>query len=109
MGSQTRGIHAQHLTALLIVGHMRSIANGKTSMPKIDETGRLILRTSERQGIYFIPSLDLAINSDAELKSFGFDLSLPKNIDDKIGDGDMIISVETDGNWSVLYTLPRIR
>ena len=54
----------------------------------------IILRSSEPQGSFSSPSLDI------KNTSFKFELNLPENIGELVGEGELVISVETKGNWS---------
>ena len=88
--------YAKQMRELLSVENMRSIANGQASMPEVDEQGTIILRSSEPQGSFSSQSLDFRNNS------FKYELNLPENLKELVGDGELVISVDTKGNWSFL-------
>ena len=52
------------------------------------------MRSSEPQGSFSSASLDL------KNASFEYELNLPDNIRELVGEGKLVISVETNGNWS---------
>ena len=87
-------MYAQNMTALLSSENMRSIANGQSRMPAVDEQGTTILKSSEPQGSISSSSLDFGNTS------FKYELNFPENIGELVGEGELVISVETKGNWS---------
>ena len=88
--------YARQMIGLLSDENMRSIANGQASMPEVDEQGTIILRSSEPQGSF------RATNQDFRDNSFKYELNLPENIKELVGEGDLTISVEAKGNWSFI-------
>ena len=87
------------MTEMLTVENMKSIANGKASMPEVDEQGMIVLNSSEPQGSFSSPIHEFGKNS------FRYELNLPENIGKLVGSGELVVSVETKGNWS--YFLPK--
>ena len=85
--------HARQMTGMLINGNMRSIADGKASMPEIDKQGLIILRSSELQGSFSLQSYGFR-------STLKYELYIPENVWESVGEGDLVISVETNGNWS---------
>ena len=88
-------IYAKEMTALLSTDHIRSIANGHASMPTVDDDGIIILRSSEPQGSFSLPS-----DSFRACNSLKFELNLPTNFGELVGESELTISVATKGNWS---------
>ena len=86
--------YAEQMTEWLSIKNMRSIANGQASVPEVDDQGIIILRSSEPQGSFSSPSIDF------KDYLFKYELNLPENIGELVGEGDLVISVETKGNWT---------
>ena len=91
--------YAREMSKLLSVENMRSIANGQASMPEVDEQGTIILRSSEPQGSFSSP------RHDFKNVSYIYKLNIPKDIGELVGEGELVISVETKGKW--IYFEPR--
>ena len=87
--------YSKKMTELLSVENMRSIVNGQASMPEVDEQGMILLRSSEPQGSFSSQSLDF------RNRSFKYELNLPENIKELVGEGELVISVDTKGNWII--------
>ena len=99
--------HAQKIRDLLSVENMRSIANGEASMPDFEEEGMITIRTSEPEGSFSSPGFgDHEYKGDpSRSQSLHYVLYLPDNSGEMVGeDGELFISVETEGNWS--FTSP---
>ena len=86
--------YAKQMTEFLSVENMRSIANEQASMPEVDEQGMIILTSSEPQGSFS------SLSNDFEKKRFTYKLKLPENIGEMVGEGKLVISVETKGSWN---------
>ena len=67
---------------------------------RVDEQGMITIRSLEPEGSFFAPSLDVMGNSTGKPSSFKYELNLPENIGELVGEGELVISVETTGNWS---------
>ena len=68
-------------------------------MPEVDENGTIIMRSFEPQGNF---SLD--IQSDYfSTQNCKYELHLPENIVDLLGEGDLVISVENKSEVEVLF------
>ena len=67
--------YVKQIRKFVSVENMRSIVNGKTSLPEINKQDMIILRTSEPEGNFSTPSLGFAGNS------YKFELNLPDNIE----------------------------
>ena len=85
--------------------HMRSIAAGQASMPEVDEEGAITIRSSEPEGSFKTPGFgDFNYSKDFYKgpQSLHIVLDLADNIGNMVGDGSLIISIETEGNWSFI-------
>ena len=97
--------HAQKIRDLLSVENMRSIANGQASLPEIDKEGVISIRSSEPEGSFSSPGFgDPEYKGDfySRPQSLHYVLDLPDNIGEMVGDGELVISVEAEGNWSFI-------
>ena len=102
--------HAEHMTELLSTENMRSIANGQARMPEIDEQGMITIKTYELHGSFQTPGFrDPEYKGDfySRPHSLHYVLNFPDNMKEMLGDGALVISVETNGNWS--FTSPGTR
>ena len=82
--------YARQMTAFLSVDHMKSIVYRQASMPEVDKQGMIILRSSEPQGSFSSPNLNFKYHS------FKFELNFPNNIEELVGEGKLVITVETN-------------
>ena len=84
------------MTELLDLNYKKSIANEQASLPEVDEQGVIILRSSEPQGSFSSPRLE----HRREQVSFRFELNFPEDVGELLGEGEMIINVNSSGTWS---------
>ena len=84
------------MTELLDLNYKRSIANEQASLPEVDDQGVIILRSYEPQGSFSSPRLE----HRREPVSFRFELNFPEDVGGLLGEGEMIINVNSSGNWS---------
>ena len=97
--------HAGQMTELLSPENRRSIANGNADMPKVDKQGLITLSSSEPEGSFSTPGF-----AGSEYKGDFFErpqslhyvLDFPDTIRDIVEEGELVISIETQGNWSFL-------
>ena len=97
--------HAQKIRDPLSVENMRSIANGQASMPEVDKEGVITIRSSEPEGSFSFPAFgDPEYTGDfhSRPQSLHYVLDLPDNIGEMVGEGELVISVETEGSWSFI-------
>ena len=93
---------AKQMADLVSDDHMRSIVNGLAAMPEVGEKGMITLTSSEPEGNIKTPGFadpDYAGNFYSKPQSLNFVLDLPQNIGELVGEGALVISVETEGNW----------
>ena len=95
----------EDVTELLSVENMRSIINGEASLPELDEENMITMRTSEPQGMFRTPGFDDFLYSGNFFdrpRSLHYVLNLPENLAELVGDdGALVISVHSEGNWSI--------
>ena len=87
------------------VENMRSIAVGKGNMAVFDEKGTLTLRSTELEGSFSFPGFqNTGYTGDFYTKpqSFNYEIALPDNVGTIIGDGELVISVQTEKSWSFM-------
>ena len=100
--------YAKQIAGLVNVEHARSIVKGQASLPEIDANGEITIRSSELEGSLSSPCFgDLegtSSNFNSRAQSFHYVLNLPSNIGELVGNGFLVVSVETQGNWT--YILP---
>ena len=95
--------YAKEIIGLLSIENLRSIANGHASMPQVDNKGVVIIQSSEPQGTFRTPGFGDPEYSGSFYQrstSIQYVLDLPDNIGDMVGEGAVVISIETQGNWS---------
>ena len=95
--------HARQMAELLSFENMRSIVNGQTSVPKVDNNGIISIETSELEGSFQTPGFadpDYDGEFYTRAQSLLYVLDLPDKIAEIVGEGVLIVSVETKGNWS---------
>ena len=103
--------HAKEVVERLRVENMRSIANNQTKMIEIDEQGMITMKSSEPQGSFRTPGF-----GDSEYKgefynrtrNLHYILDLV-NIRELIGEGTLVINVQTQGSWSYSWQGPRLQ
>ena len=94
--------HAQKMTDLLSVENIRSIANGRASMPDMDEQGLITIRSSEPEGTFKTPCFgDSDCNKEFHRKPhfFHYVLDLTDDIVVLVGEGALVLSIHTEGNF----------
>ena len=97
--------HARQMEELLTPENMRSILNDQASMPEIDENGMIIIRSSELEGSFETPGFgnpEYNIDFYSRPHSFHYVLDLPDNMGEKVGEGVLVVTVETEGEWSFI-------
>ena len=104
--------HAKDISALLSSDNMRSIMNGQTSLPNIDDDQNTItLQSSEPEGTFQTPGYNDSEfdNEGCEMEffnkhhSFHFMLDFPDNIEEMVGMGSIFVSLQTKGRGSVRF------
>ena len=96
---------AKQIRELLSRENRRSIANGQAGMPEMDGEGKITIKSYELEGNFQTPGFrDAQYKGDfySRHQSLHYVLNFPGNVD-----GVLVISVETDGNWS--FASPGIR
>ena len=92
--------YVRQMTEFLTTDYKKKIANGLASMPEVDKNGTIILRSFEPEG-----SFSLDIPSDFFSKqTLKYELDLPKNIVDLVGEGELVISVENKSEVEISFT-----
>ena len=106
--------YVRGISALLSIENMRSILSGPTSLPDIDyHQNTITLKSSEPEGSFQTPGFDEA-GSSYEVDffnkppSFHFVLDFPDNIEEMVGEGSIIVSLETKGRGSVRFQETRL-
>ena len=97
--------YAKQMTELLSIENIRSIANGQASMPEVDEEGVITIRSSEPEGTFETPGFgDSEYSGDFHKRpqSLHFVLDLADNIRNMVGGGSLVVSFESEGNWSFI-------
>ena len=92
--------HANQMMELLSIENMRSILDEKASLPELDEHNVVTLKFQELGGSYKTPGFgDPEYRGDfySRNHSLHFVLEVPSEI---LQDNNLIISVQTEGNWS---------
>jgi hypothetical protein len=101
--------YAQEMIDLLSVENMMSIAKRQANMPEIDEQGIITIRSSEPEGNFRTPRFgDSDCNEDMR-PHLHYVLNLRDNIDVLVGEGALVISVHTEGNWSFMLQENRLQ
>ena len=100
--------YAKKISEFLSTDNTRSIANKRGSMPSIDKGGMITMRSSELEGSFSSPGfLDSEDIGDffKRTQTIHYVLYLPSySIRNTLGNGSLIISITTEGNWS--FTSP---
>ena len=94
---------AKQMAELVSDDHMRSIVNGQSRMPEVDEEGMITLISFQPEGNFSTPGfLDSDYKGDffRRPQSLNFVLALPNNVEEMVGEGAPVISMETEGNWT---------
>ena len=77
--------------------NMKSIANGLASMPEPDKDGNIFFKSSEPEGSFKSPGFEDYLRWT---KAIHFVLDLPDNIGNYVGEGALVVSVQSrDGRW----------
>ena len=87
--------------------NMRSIVNGQAQIPAAGNGGLITIRSSELQGSFKTPGFGDPTyqgNFYDGRKTLHYVLNLPDNKLDLVGEGALVISVETQGNWSYMVS-----
>ena len=90
------------MTEFLSTDSMRKIVDGQMNFPEINEEGMITLKSTEPQGSFSTHIPDLRCNISGQNNSFKYEISLPSKIEQIVGEGYLVISVEANGNWSFL-------
>ena len=100
--------YAKKISEFLNTDNMRSIANKRGSMPSIDKGGMITMRSSELEGSFSSSGfLDSGDKGDffKRPQTLHYVLDFPyHSIRNTIGNGSLIISIITEGNWG--FTSP---
>ena len=97
--------HAEEMTELLSTENMRSIADGQTSLPEVDNEGMIIMKSSDPEGSFTSPGF-----GNAGYKGDFF--SKPKFLHymiEMVGEGELVISFQSQGNWSPISSEDRLQ
>ena len=97
--------HAETVSKLFSPENIKSLANGRSSMPSVvDYSNAITLETNEVQGSFSTPGFGDSKHDAGDYynrsHSLHYVLKFPKNIRDILGDGSLIISVQTEDDWS---------
>ena len=87
---------------VLTVENMRSIADGQSDIVGVDKQGMITIRSSELQGSFRTPGFgDSNYEGDfyRRPQSLHYVLDL-LNISEFIGEGALVVNIQTQGNWS---------
>ena len=104
--------HARQLGELFSFENMKSIVNEQARMPEIDQNGMITIRSSELEASFETPGFaDPEYNGDfySRPQSLHYVLDLPDNIGEIVGDGVLVVSVETEGNWRFISPGNRLK
>ena len=104
--------YARQMEELLSRENMRSIVNEQASMPEIDQNGMITIRTSELEGSFRTPGFaDPEYNGDLYRRphSLHYELDLPDNTGEIVGEGVLVVSVETEGDWGFISPENRLQ
>ena len=85
--------YASQMAGLLSMDNMKSIANEQASMHEVDEEGMIILKSSEPESSFPFPSKYF------QNASFKYELNFPEQIGKLVGGGELVVSIETTGDW----------
>ena len=94
--------HAKQMTESVSTNNMRSIIEGHVKMPEMNDQGMITIKSTEPQGSFTAHSRYVETNSSGKNHSYKYELNLPYKIENLVGDGELVISVEANGNWSFL-------
>ena len=83
--------YVRQTLGFLTTDYKNKIANGEAIMPEVDEQGTMIMRSFEPQGSFL---LDFQSDYISE-QTVKYEVHLPENIVDLVGEGELVISVET--------------
>ena len=95
--------HAKHMAELLTNDNMRSIASGNAAMPEVDNQGMVTIKSHELQGSFSTPGFDdLEYKGDfySWSQSLHYVLAPPDNIEEMVGEGALVVTIESKGSWS---------
>ena len=104
--------YARQMEEMLSRENMRSIVNEQASMPEIDQNGMITIRTSELEGSFRTPGFaDPEYNGDFYRRphSLHYELDLPDNTGEIVGEGVLVVSVETEGDWAFISPENRLQ
>ena len=91
---------ARQMKRELSVENMRSILDEEMSFPQIDENNQVTLKFQKKQGSFKTPGFrDPNYKGDFYTKNHSFHLVFEVK-SDVFHDNDIVISVQTEGNWS---------
>ena len=93
--------YARQMTEFLSNEHLKSIVERQATIPKVDEQGMVIVRSFEPQGSFSSPSCDFGEMP----KSYRYEIYLPENIQELVGEGELVFSFVTRGNEAVFESL----
>ena len=90
--------HARQMSEPLSPENMRSIVNKHSSLPSINKyNGMITLKSNEPEGNFGFGDLECKRDQHHSLH---YVVEFPADIGDAIGDGDLVISVQTKDEWS---------
>ena len=88
---------------LLSLDNMTSIVKGKAKMPDIDNDGMITLESSELEGSFSTPGYNDSKYQGKfynKPQSLHYVLRFPENLQDMVGEGALVISVQTRDSWT---------
>ena len=104
--------HAKNAIELLSIDNMRSIAHRKGNIPEIMDGKMITINSFELKGSFKTPGFgDSMYKGDFynRTHSLHYILDLPDSIGDMVGEGALVISVQSPGNWSYMLQNKRLQ
>ena len=93
----------RQMVELLTSENMKSILENQTSLPEKDGSNVITLKSKEREGRFRTPGFgDLNYNGDfySLPQEMHYVLEFPDRIEEIVGNGNLIIDVQTNGKWT---------
>ena len=100
-------MRSQITEQLLSVENMTSIAKGKGRMPEVDGDGTITIDTSEIEGSFHSPCCNNSLDLNNKPQSLHYVVRLPENIQDRVGEGYLKMSVITQDDWTFMLAEKR--
>ena len=98
--------YATKMAELLSTENIRSISNGKTEMPRIDDQGIIEMKSYELEGSFRTPDFQSSDNQGdfySRVQSLHYVLDLPWKIRAMVANhGALVINVQSEGSWSYM-------